>query len=177
MRLLGGGNSMTKCQAHRLFGCLLLAVMVFSLASGTVAQTVQGIITGTITDPSGATVPNATITISNTGTGLSQTATTGTDGSYRFSLVPPGAYVIDVKAASFAEVRASGIVVEASQTVPFSVRLELAKGKEIIEVTEQVALVQTATSDLSTQVNRETILNAPLADRDVFSTLPFLAPS
>lgn len=156
---------------------LIAVVAIFSLASGTVGQTVQGVITGTVTDPSGASVPNATVTITNIGTAVSQTTTTGSDGSYRFSLVPPGQYVVDVKATSFAEVKASGIVVEASQIVPYSVKLELAKGSEIIEVTEQTPLVQTATSDLSTQVDRMTLQNTPLADRNVFSTLPFLAPS
>jgi hypothetical protein len=110
------------------------------------------------------------------GTNLSQTATTGSDGSYRFPLVPPGAYTIEVRAANFATVRASGIVVEASQTIPFSVKLELAKASMVIEVTEMAPLVQTATSDLATQVDRETILNTPLADRDVLASLPFLAP-
>jgi len=76
----------------------------------------------------------------------------------------------------FTQVKASGIVVEASQTVPFSMKLELAKGQEIIEVTAQTPLVQTATSDLALQIDRTTIQNAPLVDRDVFSTLPFLAP-
>jgi hypothetical protein len=164
---------MRKCLAY----FVLTVIAIFSPASGTLGQTVQGVITGTVTDPSGATVPDATVTITNSGTGLSQSATTGSDGSYRFSLVPPGNYVISIKAANFKEVRATGIVVEASQTVPYSVKLELAKGSEIIEVNEQVPLVQTATSDLSTQIDRETILSTPLADRDVFSTLPFLAPS
>jgi hypothetical protein len=159
-----------------LFLSFLILFAVLITASGTAGQTVQGVITGTITDPSGASVPNATVTITNAGTGLSQSTTTGTDGSYRFSLVPPGSYVIDIKAASFTQVKASGIVVEASQTVPFSIKLELAKGREIIEVTAQAPLVQTATSDLALQIDRTTIQNAPLVDRDVFSTLPFLAP-
>ncbi len=155
---------------------LIAAVAIFCLASGTVAQTVQGVIEGTITDPSGGVVPDAAVTITNNGTNTSQATTTGTDGTYRFSLVPPGTYTIDIKAKNFAEVRSSLLTVQASQTVPFSVKLELAKGKEIIEVVEQATLVQTATSELSTQIDRETILNAPIADRDVFSTLPFLAP-
>jgi hypothetical protein len=162
---------------RKYFAYFLLTVFaVLYLASGTLGQTVQGVITGTITDPSGASVPNATVTITNVGTGALQTTTAGSDGSYRFSLVPPGSYVVGVKAASFAEVRASGIVVEASQTVPFNVKLELAKGSEVIEVNEQAPLVQTATSSLSTQVDRTTIENASLVNRDVFATLPFLAP-
>jgi Carboxypeptidase regulatory-like domain/TonB dependent receptor len=156
---------------------VLFAACCLLFASGiALSQTVQGVITGTVTDPTGASVPGATVTITNTGTNAVQTATTGSDGSYRFPLVPPGTYLIDIKAANFAEVRASGIVVQASQTVPFDVKLEIAKTQATIEVTEQATLVQTATSDLATQVDRTTIENAPLADRDVFSTLPFLAP-
>ncbi len=154
----------------------MAAVSILGASGIAWSQTVQGVITGTVTDPTGAVVPNVTVTITNVGTNISQTTTTGSDGSYRFPLVPPGTYIVDVKAANFAEVKASGIVVQASQTVPFNVKLELAKAQQTIEVTEQAALVQTATSDLATQVDRETILNAPLADRDVMSTLPFLAP-
>lgn len=155
---------------------LCTSVLLLALCGVALSQSVQGVITGTVTDPSGGAVPNATVTLTNSGTNVSQTQTTGSDGSYRFSLVPPGSYIVTVKATNFAEVRASGIVVQASQTVPFDVKLEIAKAQATIEVTEQVALVQTATSDLSTQIDRTTILNTPLADRDVLATLPFLAP-
>jgi hypothetical protein len=161
----------------KIFAVFFAAFLILAGSAICSAQTVQGVITGTITDPSGAVVPNAPVTITNAGTNVSQSTTTGSDGTYRFSLVPPGTYTIIVKAANFAEVRGNGLVVEASQTVPFSIKLELAKASAVIEVTSQAPLVQTATSDLSTQVDRETILNAPLADRDVFATLPFLAPS
>ena len=155
----------------------VLGLAVSCLASGSTAQTVQGVITGGVTDPSGAAVPGATISITHAGTAASQSTTSASDGTYRFSLVPPGTYVIDVKAQGFREVRTSGIVVEASQTVPFSVRLEIGTSTQVVEVVAQAALVQTATSDLGIQIDRATIENAPLVDRDVFSTLPFLAPS
>ena len=159
-----------------LVGMLLAGFALLYLASGASAQTVQGVITGTVTDPSGASVPKATVTITNVGTNASQAATTGDDGSYRFSLVPPGQYTVDVKATSFAEFKASGIVVQASQVIPFNVKLELASGRSVVEVTEQAQLVQTATSDLSIQIDRTTIETASLPDRDVFVSLPFLAP-
>jgi len=154
---------------------LLTIVAVLCLASGTVGQTVQGVITGTITDPSGASAPTAKVTLTNVGTNISQSTTTGTDGSYRFPLVPPGTYTLDIQAANFAEVRASGVVVQASQTVPFDVKLELAKTATLIEVKGESPLVQTATADLGFQVDASTIENAALVDRDVFGTLPFLA--
>src|SRR5437773_4485054 len=172
-------------QLHKFRGCsvrqrtflVLFAAFLFLAASGVAwSQSVQGVITGTITDPTGAVVPGATVTITNVGTNISQSTTTGGDGSYRFSLVPPGAYTIEVKAANFAAVRASGVVVEASQVVPFSVKLELAKASQIIEVTEQAPLVQTATSDLGFQVDSSTIQHAALVDRDIFDVLPFMAP-
>ncbi len=163
----------------RLRTFALLAVALLMLASGAAvwSQTVQGVITGTVTDPTGAVVPNTTVTITNVGTNISQSTTTGSDGSYRFSLVPPGTYTVEVKAANFATVRASGLVVEASQTVPFNVKLELAKAQQVIEVTSEAPLVQTATSDLAYQVDSKTIENAALVDRDIFGTLPFMAPS
>jgi hypothetical protein len=162
---------------QRVFVVLLVAVFVLAASNAGWSQTVQGVITGTITDPTGAVVPKATVTITNVGTNSSQTETTGDDGSYRFPLVPPGAYTISVKAANFAEVRTSGVVVEASQTIPFNVKLQLAKASEIIEVTSQAPLVQTATSDLGYQIDSKTIQNAALVDRDIFDVLPFMAPS
>jgi hypothetical protein len=141
------------------------------------SQSVQGVITGTITDPTGAVVPGATVTITNAGTNISQTTTTGSDGSYRFALVPPGTYSLEIKAANFGGVRATGIVVEASQVIPFNRQLELAKTSQLVEVTAEVPLVQTATSDLSYQVDSSTIQHAALVDRDIFDVLPFMAPS
>src|SRR5438874_884093 len=157
----------------------MLAVALLILASGAAvwSQTVQGVITGTVTDPTGAVVPNAAVTITNVGTNISQSTTTGSDGSCRFPLVPPGTYTVEIKAANCSTVRISGVVVEASQTFPLNHQLELAKAQQVIEVTEQAPLVQTATSDLAYQVDSSTIQHAGLVDRDVFDVLPFMAPS
>ena len=161
----------------RIFAIAVVALLTVACGGAVWSQTVQGVITGTVTDPTGAVVPNAAVTITNVGTNISQSTTTGSDGAYRFPLVPPGTYTLQVKAANFAEVRASGVVVEASQTVPFSVKLELARSSQVIEVTSQAPLVQTASSDLGFQIDSSTIQHAALVDRDVFDVLPFMAPS
>src|SRR5215469_2676623 len=161
----------------RIFAIAVVALLVLACGGAVWSQTVQGVITGTVTDPTGAVVPNATVTITNVGTNISQSTTTGSDGAYRFPLVPPGTYTLQVKATNFAEVRATGVVVEASQTVPFSVKLELARSSQVIEVTSQAPLVQTASSDLGFQIDSSTIQHAALVDRDVFDVLPFMAPS
>ena len=141
-----------------------------------IAQTVNGVISGTVTDPSGAVVPNATVTITNTGTGASQTVKTGSGGEYRFSLVPPGAYTVEIRAAGFGIEKATGLVVEASQVVPFSVKLKVASAQQLVEVTGEAPLVQTETSDQTLQIDNTTIQNMALVDRDVFGTLPMMAP-
>src|SRR6266704_4386036 len=94
----------------RIFAILIAAVLILASGGAVWSQTVQGVITGTVTDPTGAVVPNAMVTITNVGTNISQTTTTGSDGSYRFPLVPPGTYTIAVKAAHIAGVKATGIV-------------------------------------------------------------------
>lgn len=158
--------------------CLLpfIACLFAVVSAGILAQTVQGVISGTITDPSGAVVAGATITITNTGTGISQSMKSGTAGEYRFPLVQPGTYDVQVQAVGFAKEKATGIVVQASQTVPFSVKLRVASSAELVEVTAQAPLIQTETSEQALQVDNTTIQNMALVDRDVFGTLPFLAP-
>lgn len=72
--------------------------------------------------------------------------------------------------------KANGIFVQASQTVPFSIKLKVATAQQIVEVTQQSPLVQTETSDQTLQIDNTTIQNMALVDRDVFNELPFLAP-
>src|SRR5438093_10282341 len=177
-KILNQLHKFRGCSVKQRTFCVLFAAFLVLAASGVAwSQTVQGVITGTITDPTGAVVPGATVTITNVGTNISQTTTTGSDGSYRFPLVPPGTYTIEIKAANFGGVRVSGIVLEASQTIAINRQLELAKAQQVIEVTAETPLVQTATSDLGYQVDAKTIENAALVDRDIFGTLPFMAPS
>lgn len=160
----------------RTSAILIAALLVLASGGAVWSQTVQGVITGTITDPTGAVVPNATVTITNVGTNFSQSTTTGADGSYRFPLVPPGTYTVEIRAGSFSTVRISGLVLEASQVIPLNRQLELAKAQQVIEVTEQAPLVQTATSDLGFQIDSSTIEHAALVDRDIFNAMPFMAP-
>jgi len=153
--------------------CLLLGLV---LAAGAQAQTVQGVVTGTVADSSGAVITNAALTLTNDGTGVSQQDTSETNGSFRFGLVPPGTYTLTVKAQGFTTKDTKNIIVAASTTVPVSVVLSVATSQTLVEVTAQEAMVQTATSDLSTTINQKFIENMPLLTRNVFD-LAFAAPA
>ena len=155
-----------------LVGVLLL----FAATTYTEAQTAQGVVTGTVFDSTGAAVPKAVVTLTNVGTSISQTVPSGSDGAYRFSLVPPGTYKLDVKASGFTEKQVTEIRVDPSETVPVNVSLDVASAATTVEVEASASLVQTATSDLSTTVNSRTIESIPLLTRNVFN-LAFAAPA
>jgi hypothetical protein len=157
------------------FVCLLFVLFCITSAVA-VAQTVQGIVTGLVTDTSGAVVPKASIALTNQGTQITQETQGGADGSYRFSLVPPGTYGLTVKAPGFTTKEVKGIIVDASTTVPADVVLSVATAESVIEVAEQETLVQTATSDLSTTINERVIESIPLLTRNVYD-LAFAAAS
>jgi hypothetical protein len=156
--------------------CVYLCVVLCALGVSAWAQSVQGVVTGTVTDTSGAVVPKASLTLTNVGTQVTQERQAGTDGIYRFPLVPPGTYKLTVKSSGFTTKEVTGIVVDASSTVPVDVMLSVATAQSVVvEVTGQEALVQTATADLSTTVNQRTIESMPLISRNVFD-LAFAAP-
>jgi hypothetical protein len=157
------------------FVCVISATLLLLVSATASAQTVQGVITGTVTDPSGAVVPNARVTITNIGTGITQTTTTSTTGLYRFSLVPPGDYTASVTAAQFAEYKVGGIHVDASGTVPLNIKLELQTAQVTVEVSQLAPLVQTANSELNFNIDRQSLENIPLLSRNVYD-LAFAAP-
>ena len=163
---------MSSRRAHRvlsLIGAVALAAACLQ------AQSVQGVVTGVVADPAGAAVPNAVVTLTNEGTAIAQNSHTGSDGSFRFSLVPPGSYTLTVESTGFAKSETKKIQVNASQTVPVEVKLSIATSSTAVEVTTQGTIVQTATSDLATTVNLTTVEATPLLTRNVFD-LAFLAP-
>ena len=150
---------------RKSFVSLLFVCLCSLLPPGARSQSVNGVIAGTIIDPSGAVVANAKLTITNTGTGITQSTTTGAAGEYRFALVPPGTYSIRIEASGFATEKAEGVVVQASQVVPFSLKLKVASAQQLIEVTGDNPLVQTESSDQTMQVDNTTIQNMALGVR------------
>ncbi|HKW97486.1 MAG TPA: TonB-dependent receptor [Bryobacteraceae bacterium] len=155
---------------------VLCALLLLFFVGAAEAQTVQGVVTGSVVDTSGAVVPAADLTLTNDGTGVAQTEKTGNDGGFRFGLVPPGTYTLTIKAQGFTTKEVKGIIVEASKTVPVSTVLSVATAQAVVEVSEQEAMVQTATSDVAVTINQKFIESIPLLTRNVFD-LAFAAPS
>src|SRR5579875_380373 len=118
------------------------ALVLFAL--GLAAQTTS--LTGTVSDPSGAVIPSATITIVNAETGLQRTAVADSQGRYTFSLVPPGTYKLTAKAPGFADVVIDKVELLVSQ--PGTVPIQFQKlGATTTTVEVEAAAAQVNTTD------------------------------
>jgi hypothetical protein len=147
---------------------LMTAVLFFALSPSTLlAQSAgTGALTGAVTDPTGAVVPNVTVTLTNNDTGLSRTAQTGADGAYRFSLIPPGTYKVRFAATGFKTSEVPSVTVNVTETPVLDRALEVGQQAESIEVQAEAAALQTADSTLGRVVDGSTIANQPLATRN-----------
>jgi Carboxypeptidase regulatory-like domain len=125
-----------------------------------------GALAGTITDPSGAAIPDVAVTLTNADTGQTRTATTGGSGAYRFALLPPGSYRIRFSAAGFKTAEVSAVTVNVTETPVLDRALEIGVQSEQISVEGQAETLQTATSTLGTTVSSQTVTALPLSSRN-----------
>ena len=121
---------------------LLLALSAFSL----VGQTGQGIITGTVTDSSGAAVPNVNIRLSGKETGFNYTTVTNTEGLYRAPYLNPGFYTVTYEVQGFKKLVRNEIQVRSSETARLDVTLEVGSVAEQVEVSARAVMLEAETS-------------------------------
>ncbi|PYX93286.1 MAG: hypothetical protein DMG67_04610 [Acidobacteria bacterium] len=157
-------------------GRLVFYLLVALLLCGTVlwAQLPTASLNGTITDPQGALVTGAKITLANAATGETREQTTGSDGRYNFVSLPAGAYSVGVSAAGFAKAEAKSVTLEVGHATTLDVPLSVARAGEVVTVTaeNQVELTQ---SEVQGQISAATVQNLPLNGRN-FLELAFLLP-
>jgi len=130
------------------------------------AQQVTGTVTGAVTDTTGAAVPGVEVKILNTETGLGRSATTGESGDFRFLVLPPGIYKLDVAKTGFKAARRDGIVVEADRSLAVPITLEVGAVTEVIEVTGGAPLLEPNTSSLGTVMDARKVTELPLNGRN-----------
>src|SRR5258707_6563105 len=154
----------------RLQFCLaVFAVLALTLSA--FAQVQNGQFTGTVTDPTGAAIANAKVTVTNPATDLNLTTTTNSSGNYTVKEVPVGAYKLTVEAAGFKTVSNTGVQANAGTIAHVDFKLQIGKASEVIEVTGAAAQVNTEDSKLATTVSSTQINNLPLNGRNVFDLM------
>src|ERR1700732_3923373 len=142
---------------------------------GAVAQIQNGQITGTVTDPSGAAVPNAKVTVANQATNLSVTANTGPTGLYNAKELPVGNYKVTVEAPGFKTFTDSNVKLDVGAITHVDVKMTLGEAREVVEVTGQEAIVNTEDSRLTSTIGSTQINNLPLNGRNVFDLMQLSA--
>jgi hypothetical protein len=133
------------------------------LAQSTTAQ-----ITGTITDPSGAAIPAAQISVASDSTGLSRQTNSGTAGTYTVALLPPGVYRVTVVHDGFKPVTRSGVELQVDQVARLDFALQVGSMSERIEVTANAPLLDSDTSSLGQVIGQTQIVSLPLNGRQTF---------
>ena len=145
----------------------VVVVVLCALALPAMAQFDTGTIAGAVTDPSGAAVPHARITIRNTGTANEKTFETDSDGYFVSSALPFGTYLVTAKATGFAEAKSQQILLNVGATVHVTLSVTVAGTQQNVEVTGTVTTVDTESSATGTTLNANQISNLPINGRDV----------
>ena len=126
-----------------------------------------GALTGTVTDPTGAVVVNATVLAINVANNQSRTAATDAAGSYKFSLLPPGVYMLRFAAKGFKTAEVPAITIVTTETASSEAQnLQVGATSENIQVTAGGEILQTATSTLGGEIGAETVTSLPLTSRN-----------
>ena len=155
--------------------CALPVFLLLYLTSALAQTTVNGSLGGTISDPAGAVVPSAKITLTNVETSFVQTALSNGYGMYRFGRVSPGGYTLTVEKAGFQRVVRDGLVINVNSAGVADVQLQVGEVTTTVSVPGDVSVLQTQTVEMSALVDARRIRELPLNGRN-FNRLTYLAP-
>jgi len=164
-------------RATLLAGAFLSLACLLPANSVTHAQGTgtSGEIRGTVTDPTGGTVPKATVTVEDSEKGIRRTVVTETDGEYRMTGLPPSSYSVAVETSGFQKEIRKDVVVNVGQTVILDFHLQLASATAQVEVTGELPVVETERGSQADTLTQEDIANLPIDRRD-YLTFTLLTP-
>jgi hypothetical protein len=166
------GNAVLKAFRNSIF---LLTFVFFFFTSAAFSQLTTADIVGTVTDATGAVVPNAAVVLTNLGTNDKRTGQTNGSGDYSFTFLPVGHYSISVKAGGFQESINRDLSVEAGDRARADVRLQTGSETTTIEVTASTPLLQADSATVSSTVTAKAVQDLPLNGRN-FVQLVDLVP-
>src|SRR6202162_5471635 len=162
--------------SKKLSSFWLAAALSVVLVTSLLAQSAgTGALTGTVIDPSGAVVPGVSGILVSLETNQTRTATTSNDGSYKFSLLPPGNYRVRFSASGFKTAEVSSVPVNVTETPVLDRTLEVGSQSEQVTVEATTELLQTASSTLGTTVASNTVTGLPLSNRNYTQILALSA--
>ncbi len=154
-----------------IFACLLISGMAYAQGVGA-----SGDIKGTVADPSGAVIANATVTATDPAKGTKRTAATDNNGDYYLAGLLPTAYNVSVAKAGFQSEVVKSVTVNIGQTVVLDFHMKVSTVTESVEVTTEPPVVETERGAQSNVINEQYIKDLPINRRD-YLTFSLLVPA
>jgi len=146
---------------------LTCALMCLCLSIPVIAQSVSTAdLHGVVKDPNGAVVANGKVTIKDETRNIERTATTGADGEFLFTLLPPGVYTVSAEAPGFSRLIAKHVTLTVGQKAELPLSLKLASAEAEVTVTGEAELVETQRSSAGTTITQQRIENLPINGRN-----------
>jgi hypothetical protein len=147
---------------------ILCAVVCAASAVSLWGQAFTGTVSGVVTDPNGAAVPGAIVKARNEATGDVRQVSSGQDGLYVVSQLPPGTYEISAETSGFRKSLQTGAVLRVNQTLEVNFRLELGEVSQTVEVSAGVTMLDTQSANRSITLDQQTVLDLPVNARNPF---------
>jgi Carboxypeptidase regulatory-like domain len=142
---------------------IAITILLSATFAITFAQMVSGNLSGTVYDPSGATVPNATVVAKNDATAVETSTTSTSTGEYRITNLPVGTYTLTVTAAGFAKSQVNGVAITLNVTSTANVTMQIGKTAEAVEVVATAATIDTTTAQLQNTFESQQMMELPTA--------------
>jgi hypothetical protein len=149
-----------------LFASFAISVLIPAIHAQTLASAAS--LSGVVADPSGARVPNANVTLTSPENGITRDFKADAEGTYSFSLVPPGVYTLTVQAPGFKTFKQQKIKLEVGQSATLTIALTIGATEEVL-VTTAPPLLQTDNANIGEEISSEQVTQLPLNLRNVFS--------
>jgi hypothetical protein len=157
--------------SSKLQTLLFFVVLALAISLPLHGQSTYGTVDGTVTDPSGASVGDAKVTLTNVGTQEIHSQNTSSEGTFQFVNVIPGAYRVDIEKAGFKHFGRTNVVVQVQQETHIDAALTVGQVSEVVEVTAESSLLQAETSSLGQVVEERKANELPLNGRNIFNLI------
>ncbi len=158
-----------------------ITLMALTFTLSVRAQEGTSSLRGTVTDPAGAAIPNAQVSIANQETGLNRrTVTTTESGDYVFTSLTPGLYRVTVEAAGFKTTVKEGVKLDVGETQEFRAALEVGGAQETVTVTTDDPIVQTTSKEIGGHISQTELIELPSVNRNFIGfvgLLPGVVPN
>lgn len=165
---------------RHIFSILSASLISLVLVASAYAQAdvATATLSGTVTDPSGAVVPGAKVTVSQAERGFKKTVVADVNGAYQIPLLPPGTYELEAEAEGFSKTVATNLELLVGQTLVYNIPLRLGKVSNVVEVTADAPLIQKEQTQQADVINPAQVESLPNIDRNFTQavyTLPGVA--